>query len=544
MSERDDTSAPPVPPAHDTLLRPVAPAPTSVSAVLGLVAAVQDKFLGSVVAERYEIVRKLGEGGMASVYLARHKLIGRMVAVKVLHPGFARDLSAVQRFLNEGRAAGTLGHPNIIESTDMGATPEGAPFLVLEYLEGTSLEAELARVKRIEPARAVRIALQIASAVAAAHAAGIIHRDLKPANVFLVTRGDNKDHVKVLDFGVSKFSGAASSDTQQGLVIGTPHYMAPEQIRSPDAVDQRLDVYALGINLYEMLTGQAPFQRIGFPEILVKILGEAPPSLASLSPHLPPALTGLIDSMIAKDRELRPFSMKLVEDALRPFAQLRAGPITLVDPPPAAAAGEIDRRAGPITLVELAPGRTPVPLAPRPLPLVSPLPLVAAPSPASLPASPVPVAAAAAPPAPPRRLWPLGVAAALGVALLAGGLTLRASRAALGEQETALARELSLADARLNAARLAEAGGDAALDHLLAAKALSPSDARVLSRLEVLTRTFVALGDAAAGRGDFAEAAVHYQGAVKAAPERVQLKEKLRSAEEMVGRPRPPRPAP
>ena len=161
--------------------------------------------------------------------------------------------------MNEARAAGTLGHPNIVESTDMGFTPNHVPYIVFEYLEGTLLTDEIYRVGGLPVRRAIRIASQIASALHAAHNAGIVHRDLKSDNVFLTDKDDALDHVKVLDFGISRF--LETDEAQRNMVMGTPEFMAPEQITDPGSVDHRADIYALGVILYEMLTARRPFSQ-------------------------------------------------------------------------------------------------------------------------------------------------------------------------------------------------------------------------------------------------------------------------------------------
>src|SRR6266850_1312812 len=195
--------------------------------------------VGDLVEGRYRIIKVLGEGGMGTVYLAEHTLIKRKVAVKILHAQFASDAHVVERFMNEARAAGTLGHPNIVESTDMGFTHDHVPYIVFEFLEGALLTDEIYRVGGLPVRRAVRIAQQIASALHAAHAAGIVHRDLKSDNVFLTDKDDAVDHVKVLDFGISRFLAIEDEKTRRGVVMGTPEFMAPEQITSPDHVDKR-----------------------------------------------------------------------------------------------------------------------------------------------------------------------------------------------------------------------------------------------------------------------------------------------------------------
>ncbi len=269
---------------------------------------------------RYKIVKVVGEGGMGTVYLAEHTLIRRRVAVKVLHPELASDRSVVERFLNEARAAGTLGHANIVESTDMGFLDQHdgkgrVPYIVFEYLEGALLTEEVHRLGALSPRRAANIARQIASALQAAHAAGIIHRDLKSDNVYLTERGDVVDHVKVLDFGISKFMEHSSDErTRRGMLMGTPEFMAPEQITDPDHIDARVDVYALGVILYEMLAGRRPFQGDDPRTLLHRIVhSEAPPIDR---PEVPRALFDILDRMLAKHPADRFQSMDEAEAAL------------------------------------------------------------------------------------------------------------------------------------------------------------------------------------------------------------------------------------
>lgn len=269
---------------------------------------------GDVVEGRYRIIQTLGEGGMGTVFLAEHALIKRRVAIKILHPELATDANVVERFMNEARAAGTLGHPNIVESTDMGFTNNHVPYIVFEYLEGTLLTDEIYRVGGLPVRRAVRISEQIASALLAAHNASIVHRDLKSDNVFLTDKDDALDHVKVLDFGISRFMKL--EDRQRNMVMGTPEFMAPEQITNPDSVDKRADVYALGVILYEMLTARRPFSNEDDPRALMhRIVTEPPPPL--MRPEVPEGLSRLIlGKMLAKNPGDRLQSMGDVEAAL------------------------------------------------------------------------------------------------------------------------------------------------------------------------------------------------------------------------------------
>ena len=291
------------------------------------IASGADPLIGKVLAEKYRVVRRIGGGGMGSVYEAQHTVIGRKLALKLLHPQLAADEGVLKRFLNEARAAGMLGHPNIVESIDMGRTADGWPFLVLELLEGSDLEKEIARVGPLPIGRAVRIALQVAAALSAAHAKGIVHRDLKPENVFLTPRGGT-DHVKVLDFGISKFADAAapSGGTRTGAVMGTPGYMAPEQITDASRADARADVYALGVILYQSLAGALPYQADTLPSLFIRILSEDPAPLAPRRPDLPPALVAAVEKAMAKSPESRFQSMDELARAIEPFAALDAAP--------------------------------------------------------------------------------------------------------------------------------------------------------------------------------------------------------------------------
>jgi serine/threonine protein kinase len=275
--------------------------------------------VGDVVEGRYRILKVLGEGGMGTVFLAEHTLIKRRVAIKVLHTELATDAYVIERFMNEARAAGTLGHPNIVESTDMGFTHGHVPYIIFEYLEGSLLTDEIYRVGGMPVRRAVWIATQIASALRAAHNAEIVHRDLKSDNIFLTDKDEALDHVKVLDFGISRFLDSDDEQTRRGMVMGTPEFMAPEQITAPDSVDRRADIWALGVILYEMLEARRPFPSDTDPRALLHriVHEEAPPLSREGIPHDLHEI--ILDKLLAKDPAHRLQSMADVEAALSTF---------------------------------------------------------------------------------------------------------------------------------------------------------------------------------------------------------------------------------
>jgi serine/threonine-protein kinase len=304
----------------------------------------------------YEIVAQIGEGGMGAVYLARHPFIDRKAAIKVLRAGLAADQTLVGRFFNEARAATAIRHPNIIDVFDVGVIPgTSTPYLMMELLEGESLAKRLKRAGRIRVGDAVEFAFQTASALAAAHKKGIIHRDLKPENLFLV--GDpnvpGREIVKVLDFGIAKLRGdfgppssGGEVKTQTGTLMGTPPYMSPEQCRGVSSqIDQRTDVYALGIILYEMLCGTPPFTGLGFGDILVAHLTQEPPPPRSLNAGIPEHLERSILKALAKKAEDRFASMTDFQSALGAGPARTEAYVTAsgVERTPAPAAGALPR---------------------------------------------------------------------------------------------------------------------------------------------------------------------------------------------------------
>jgi serine/threonine protein kinase len=270
----------------------------------------------------YEIISLLGEGGMGSVYVAEHPVLGRRVAVKMLRREFAEDPALVARFMNEARAASAIRQPNIIEILDVGTLPDGIPYLMMELLEGESLAGRLFREKRLSIDDAVAIAAQAMTGLGAAHAKQIVHRDLKPDNIFLAQNpSDPSGHqVVILDFGIAKLRGDLSTGsvkTRIGSVMGTPPYMSPEQCRGlNDDIDHRTDIYAMGIILHEMLTGAPPFVAVGFGDMLMLHMMQPPAPLRSLDDRIPPHIEAAVLRALQKTREARFSSIDEMKRAL------------------------------------------------------------------------------------------------------------------------------------------------------------------------------------------------------------------------------------
>jgi serine/threonine-protein kinase len=278
-------------------------------------AQVQDPRIGLTLAGRYQVEAAIGEGGMATVYSARHRLVDRPCAVKIMNAALAKNEVIRERFRREAKAAQKLAHPNIIEIFDQGELPDGSLFLVMELLEGETL-ADLVVRGKVPVERSVTIAIQIARALARAHDLEVIHRDLKPENVFLAETLDGGDFVKLLDFGIAR-SMQDSRLTGAGEVFGTPQYMAPERITSIDA-GPSADLYALGVMLYEMLSGQLPFDAPDIATFFVKHLKEIPPPLRTRDRSLPEELDRLVSDLLAKDPKDRPVDAHRVHaDLLR-----------------------------------------------------------------------------------------------------------------------------------------------------------------------------------------------------------------------------------
>jgi serine/threonine-protein kinase len=314
-------------------------------------------FAEGAVVGSYRVLRRLGRGGMGAVFAAEHALLGRQAAIKVLLPAMSADPELVQRLFNEARAVALIADPGIVQVFDFGHHTDGSAFIVMELLEGETVEHRLRRIARLPPGDAVRLIRQVCASLSAAHAKGIVHRDLKPENIFIV--GDpavpGGERTKLLDFGVAKLTHGAPGDpsTRSGQLMGTPLYMSPEQCRDAHAADHRSDVYSIGCVLMKMLTGAAPFAGDGMGDLIVAHVCQVPPRARDRVPELPEALDRIVARCLAKPPDDRyPSMAELAEalDAVEPRPTGFAGP-TLAMPAAAPFDGEprdttIDRASG------------------------------------------------------------------------------------------------------------------------------------------------------------------------------------------------------
>ena len=260
--------------------------------------------VGQVVADRYHVIKKLGEGGMGQVYLAEHVKMGRRSAIKVMNPSMVHDPDAVARFNREASNASRITHPNVCAIYDFGETPEGLIYLAMEFIEGEPLTNLLEREGALPVPRAAGIFMQVADALQAAHDLGIVHRDLKPDNIMIMRSRDGTDVVKVVDFGIAKAVGgdeAGQKVTKTGLVVGTPEFMSPEQL-SGDKLDGRSDLYSLALVFYRTLTGKLPFEAETIQETMIKRLTDEPKPLTATRPDLrfPAGLQPTLDSALTR----------------------------------------------------------------------------------------------------------------------------------------------------------------------------------------------------------------------------------------------------
>ena len=283
---------------------------------------------GDILAGKYRVERVLGMGGMGVVVAAHHLQLDEKVALKFLLPDALDNSEAVARFAREARAAVKIKSEHVARVTDVGTLPNGAPYMVMEYLDGGDLAAWLLDRGPLSVEQAVEFVLQASEAVAEAHALGIVHRDLKPANLFCIRRADGRLSVKVLDFGISKVTqfgaSGASALTHDAALVGSPLYMSPEQMKAANSVDSLTDIWALGVILYELLTGKLPFVAESLPEQVHRVTTEPPSSLRGIRPEVPVDLEAVILCCLEKERSKRYHNVAELALALYPFAPIRA----------------------------------------------------------------------------------------------------------------------------------------------------------------------------------------------------------------------------
>lgn len=306
----------------------------------------RDPLLGVVVAN-HRVLARIGQGGMGTVYLAQHTVLGRKAAIKVLQPEFSNNRDLVGRFFNEARATAQLRYRGFVEIFDSGMLPDGSAYLVMEYLRGVNLATSIEWRRTLPVDQTLAVLDTVAASITYAHKHGIVHRDLKPDNIFVAVQRDDeagrdRASIKVLDFGIAKLSGMAggadggSSRTRTGSLLGTPLYMSPEQCRGAGQVDHRTDIYSLGCIAYHALSGQPPFAFEGFGEIIAAHLSQPPEPLRARAPAVPEPFELFVLQMLAKDPKDRPQTMEDVAAGLDQLTRALPGPapdlLTLVPP--------------------------------------------------------------------------------------------------------------------------------------------------------------------------------------------------------------------
>ena len=291
-----------------------------------------DPLVGRTIDGRYLIERVLGEGGMGLVYQAKHAVLNKALAIKVLRPEVSKDEEIITRFRQEAQSASSIGNQHIIDISDFGTLPDGSTYFVMEFLEGMDLTTAIEQERPMADWRVVHIAKQLCQALGAAHQRGIVHRDLKPDNIFLIRRSGDQNFVKVLDFGIAKVGGGTKRLTKAGQVFGTPHYMSPEQCAGT-GTDHRTDIYAMGVILYEMTAGRVPFDADNLMGILTKHMYEQPIPPHTLPPpvEVSPPLEAIVLKCLEKQADARYQSMEevyqdlvKVEQGLTPDAVVHA----------------------------------------------------------------------------------------------------------------------------------------------------------------------------------------------------------------------------
>jgi serine/threonine-protein kinase len=433
-----------------------------------------DLQFGQIYGGKYRLLRLLGSGGMGAVYEGENIEQKRRVAIKTLHKELATHHETLARFEREAEAASRIGSDHITRVMELGHLPDGSRFMVMEFLEGVTLRQRMRERGRLSYDEAVRLVCQILEGLAAAHAAGIVHRDLKPANIFLLRGGgEQADFVKILDFGVSKLSDQKAKSmalTSTGMVVGTPHYMAPEQAKGSRDVDGRADVYATGVILYECLAGQVPFHANTFNELIFKIVLQPAPSMETLAPDVDPELATIVSKAMAKEPVGRYQTALEFHQALSAWlgrwrksgktAQPREmRPLSdLGDDDPVADNGTVIMRRQDKPFPAAPPPPAPPPLAaPPPPPPNGPSPQAAAPPSAPIAQAPAPAAPrpkqasapvvaqapALAPSTPDRKLAPIVAVIAFVVVFVLGGAVMLLVRMARGSSDAAPAPSTS-----------------------------------------------------------------------------------------------------
>jgi serine/threonine-protein kinase len=309
----------------------------------------------------YRILRKIGAGGMGAVYEGLNESIERRVAIKVLHPRYSHDPETARRFVNEARAVNRIEHQGVVQISDHGHLDDGSAYIVMELLQGESLGARLRRSGALPAGECIDLGAQIAETLTAAHAKQIVHRDLKPDNIMVVPDRQMMagERIKVLDFGIAKLTEGdrASAGTQTNTMLGTPYYMSPEQARGSGKVDDKTDVYSLGVILFEILAGKPLFEGEGAGELIMKHMSQQPPDLAEKAPGCPPELVRLVHRLLEKDRAARPSMAQCAEqlEVLRElYPRPRRSPSAIfpeiripqppLPPPPQSQSGDLSGR--------------------------------------------------------------------------------------------------------------------------------------------------------------------------------------------------------
>lgn len=287
--------------------------------------AAHEALIGSVIADRYRVMRVIGKGGMGAVYEAEHIEIGRRVAIKKLMPRDGDQREALARFRREAEVVAGFQHPHIVAALDWVVMGDGSPCIVMEHLVGEDLESRIQRKRGLDWPELARIADEVLSALAVAHRAGIVHRDLKPQNIFLAIDDEGRESVKLLDFGVSKIRGSSALVTSETQVIGTPAYMAPEQAEGrPDDVSAQTDLWAMGVLLFEMATGVLPFRADTVPTLLYQICHREPDDLRSYRTDVPDDFVRAVERCLSVDASERPDSAVALRDQLRDALEVAA----------------------------------------------------------------------------------------------------------------------------------------------------------------------------------------------------------------------------